>query len=92
MTLRLCEMSERTQISGLEERVLRVFRDGLNIEVPSADTNLLEEGLLDSLTFVDLLMHLEREFGVKPAIESINLEDFRSVSAITVFLTSQAVS
>lgn len=84
-------MTTESSLAQIEFRVSQVFRNGLNIEVPTPDTNLLEEGLLDSLTFVDLLLHLEREFGVKPSIESIDLEDFRSVRSIATFLTGQLV-
>ena len=40
-------------------RIEAIFADKLNLEVPSADVDLIEAGLLDSLQLVDLLLHLE---------------------------------
>ncbi len=72
--------------SSLEARIRQVFRDQLKLEVPSADTDLFETAALDSMMFVDLLVHLEREFGVKVALEDIELDHFRSIERITEFV------
>jgi len=72
--------------SALEARIRQVFRDQLKLEVPSADTDLFETAALDSMMFVDLLVHLEREFGVKVALEDIEFDHFRSIERITEFV------
>ena len=72
--------------SALEARVRQLFRDKLKLEVPSADTDLFETAVLDSMMFVDLLVHLEREFGVKVALEDIELDHFRSIERIAQFV------
>ena len=72
--------------SALEARVRQLFRDKLKLEVPSADTDLFETAVLDSMMFVDLLVHLEREFGVKVALEDIEFDHFRSIERITQFV------
>jgi acyl carrier protein len=50
--------------------------------VPSSESDLFESGLLDSLTFVDLLVHLEEEFSLKLKLDEIDLDSFRSISRI----------
>ncbi|PYO26841.1 MAG: hypothetical protein DMD86_19060 [Candidatus Rokuibacteriota bacterium] len=69
--------------SSLEARIRQVFRDQLKLEVPS---DLFETAALDSMMFVDLLVHLEREFGVKVALEDIEFDHFRSIARITQFV------
>ena len=77
------------RVIGLEERIAAV-RDGisrffsaqLKLDVSSIDTELFETGVLDSLVFVELLVHLENEFGVTVSIDALELDDFRSIRRI----------
>jgi acyl carrier protein len=63
------------------ERITRLIRDTLGVEVPSPDTDLIETGLLDSLALVSLLAEIEREFGFELPLESLDVEDFRTVAS-----------
>ena len=73
--------------SALEARIRQVFRDKLKLDVPSVDTDLFETAALDSMVFVDLLLHLEREFGVTAALEDIEFDHFRSIERIAEFVS-----
>jgi len=64
------------------ERLGALFTDTFHIEVPSADTDLLESGILDSLQFVELLLQLEQNFNLRIKIDDINLEDLRTLERI----------
>jgi acyl carrier protein len=72
--------------ASLCDEIAAVFANGLRIEVPSHETDLLATGLLDSLGFVDLLLALERRFGVRVAMETLEPDNFRSVAAIAEFI------
>jgi acyl carrier protein len=74
---------------ALEARIREVFRDKLKLEVPSAETDLFEAHVLDSMVFVDLLLHLEREFGVTPALEDIDFDHFKSIERIAEFVANR---
>jgi len=76
----------------LQERIGKLILDGINVEVPSVDTDLFDTGVLDSLAFVELLLHLEREFGVQISIEELEIERFRSIERIAEFIASQVGS
>ena len=82
-------MADRAQLADLPRAVAAVFADALKIEVPSHDTDLLATGLLDSLGFVDLLLELERRFGLRVAMETIEPDNFRSVANIAQFIAGQ---
>lgn len=71
----------------LEDRLLRRVHESFGIVIPSPDVDLLESGLVDSLTFVELLVLVEREFGVGVELAELDLDDFRSVRRITAFVT-----
>jgi len=74
--------------SALEARIRQVFRDKLKLDVPSVDTDLLETATLDSMVFVDLLVHLEREFGLTVPLEDIEFDHFRSIERIAEFVAN----
>ena len=72
---------------GVESRVHRIFRDGLELDV-EVDTDVIAGGLLDSLGFVQLLVSLENEFGLEVSLAEMELEDFSSVSRIARLVTA----
>jgi D-alanine--poly(phosphoribitol) ligase subunit 2 len=71
---------------------LKLFADKLHVEVPSPDVDLVEIGVLDSLGFVTLLMHLEEDFGVAVPIGDLDVEKFRSVARITGYLSDRLLT
>ena len=70
------------------ERVERVLRDALSIELPSRDTDLLQAGLLDSLTLVQLLVEVEGEFDVEIPLDDFDPDQFRTAESIARFVAA----
>ena len=56
--------------------------------MPTYDTDLLEDGILDSLKFVELLMQLEQQFGIQFNWSELEADNFRSIDRIAEFLMS----
>ena len=81
-------MSETTL---LQDRIANLFSTALNLDVPSIDSDLFETGVLDSLAFVDLLFHLEQEFGVSTSVDDMEVDNFKSIACIANFLTARGV-
>ena len=46
--------------------------------MPTYDTDLLDSGVLNSLKFVELLVHLEQEFGTQVQLNECEWDNFRS--------------
>jgi acyl carrier protein len=76
----------------LRDRIVRVFSGSLNLDIPADDTDLFEAGVLDSLAFVELLLHLEREFGVTTTVDDLEIENFRSIAQIAEFVCARGVA
>lgn len=70
----------------IERRVEKIFLDELRVEVPDRETDVIETGLVDSLTLVQLLSILEREFEMEMDLRELDLDDFRSVASIAGLL------
>lgn len=66
---------------GIESSVHRIFRDSLELDV-EMDTDVIAGGMLDSLAFVQLLLALEEEFGVRFDLSELELDDFSSVASV----------
>lgn len=59
-------------------RIQRVFLRVLNVDIESADQDVIDAGLLDSLGLIELLVALEQEFGVQLDLEELEIDDFRT--------------
>ena len=77
-----------TDTNAIIERLGAVFVESFHIEVPSADTDLLESGILDSFQFVELLLELERRFGLRIKLDDIELDDVRTLQRIARLLAA----
>jgi acyl carrier protein len=75
----------------VENDIRQVLAEKMFIDVGSPDTDLLGTGLLDSLALIQLLVHLEDTFGVKIALDEIEIEDLRSISSIAILVDRFAV-
>ena len=78
-----------SQATDLHDRIAGIFAGVLNIDVPDAETDLFESGVLDSLAFVELLLHLEREFGIAASVDDLELENFKTIAHIAEFVQAR---
>lgn len=74
---------------SLETELAALFADELHVTVPSLDTDLLATGRLDSVGLVELLLQLEKHFGVRVDIERLELDQLRSLAAIATFVAAR---
>jgi acyl carrier protein len=70
----------------LKEKLTAIFSDHLNIDAPTAETDLLATGMMDSLALVELLVRLEQSFGVQISVDDLELDHFRSIDSIARFV------
>lgn len=68
------------------ERIWRIFRDSLAIEVPSVTTDVITTGMLDSLALVTLLFEIEQEFAIKIPLDGFDIESLRTIERIVAFV------
>jgi len=73
---------------ALHNKIITLFSEKLNWEAPSIDTDLVETGILDSLALVNLLLHLEEEFGMKISIDKLEIDNFRCIAKIAEFVVN----
>lgn len=69
------------------DEIARFFTERLNLNIPSKDANLFEAGFLDSLTFVDLVVYLEQQFGIRISPDELEPDNFRCLTSIADFVS-----
>ncbi len=69
-------------MESIKEKVLKIVRDLTETDDVELTTNLLDEGILDSLTTIELITKLEEEFQINIDSEDLNHENFNTVSNI----------
>lgn len=73
-------------------RIQQIFKAELFVEPESPDSDLVQSGVLDSLTVVRLLVILEAQFGLTVAMDDLDLADFRSIGSIAQWVARQRPS
>lgn len=63
-----------------------MLSDKMNIEVDKSDVNLMDNGYLDSLSFIRMLTLIEEEFDVLISMDELDFEHFQSVDGIAAFV------
>ena len=72
---------------SVETRVHMVLCDLLLMDALDPDVDLFEEGYLDSMALVNLMMALEQEFGIVIAPEDLDMEDYRNLERIKAMIS-----
>ena len=55
------------------------------------DTPLIEEGIIDSMGLVKLIQFIEGTYGISIKEVEIEIDNFRSINSISVFLKKKIV-
>ncbi len=79
-----------TETTPLTDRVAELIRDVLHVDVPAPDTDLVAEGLIDSLALVSLITEVELEFEIQLPIGEFDLGRFRSAEQIAAVVAELA--
>jgi acyl carrier protein len=75
--------------TALQDRIGNVFVQNLHMQPPPADADLIASGTIDSLSFVELLAHLEQEFSIRIPLDNLDLDQFRSIARIAEFIQTK---
>jgi acyl carrier protein len=68
-----------------------LLRRRLAVDVPEANTDLFDSGLLDSLGLVMLISAVEEEFDCELPLDDLDLDHFRSLERIAEYLGALGV-
>ena len=66
--------------------IAALIRDTLGVAVPAHDTDLIESGLIDSLSLVSLITEIERSFRFELPLDDFDVGRFSSVERMAAFV------
>ena len=72
----------------LRREIQALLLDKLSIRVESAEMDLLHTGVLDSVAHVQLLLQLEKHFGLHLPMEALEVDSFLSVANMAELVAS----
>ena len=72
----------------LYDQIATFFSERLNLTILSPTEDLFETGILDSMAFVDLVMHLEQQFGIRISGDELEPDNFQSIAKIAFFVAA----
>ncbi|RMF31666.1 MAG: acyl carrier protein [Bacteroidetes bacterium] len=79
----------------MTERIIAFIRQNLLVGQDEApippDEDLLGSGLVDSIGMMQLIAHLESEYGLKVPPEDLTIENFMTPEAISRYLKARGV-
>ncbi|MEN8913574.1 MAG: phosphopantetheine-binding protein [Flavobacteriales bacterium] len=70
------------------EEFLKEMIEELTFETVAKDESLIESGILDSITVVDLAVSIENEVGVSIPFNEIKPENFETIEIIMDYVES----
>jgi acyl carrier protein len=73
----------------IQDQIVQLMADVMEIRVPAVDTDLFNEGFLDSLNYVEL----KQAFEVAISLGEVDVDQFRTVEQIAeVVISRQAIA
>jgi D-alanine--poly(phosphoribitol) ligase subunit 2 len=72
---------------NIAQEIEKLCVDKLSIRVRSADQDLFESGLLDSLSLVQLILELERHYQVELPLEELDISALKTINEMAQLIS-----
>ena len=79
-------------MAQLATKLQQYLAENMNVEACENDTNLLEEGLVDSMGILELAGFIEQEWSVEMEATDMVMENFETIDAMIAFIQSKLES
>ncbi len=82
--------AENTQT--IEEIIRDYLMENVDVADLDDDEDMFESGLVNSLFAIQLMTFLEKTFGIKVTMDDLDMDNFKSIVAVSAFVrTKQGV-
>ena len=83
-------MTSETE-KNVKETITSFILNSINIAGLDDDDNLFETGIVNSLFAVQLMIYIEKTFGIEVTTDDLDIENFKSINATTSFVIKRMV-
>ena len=71
------------------KKVIKIIEEEFDsVSVESTDANLLDSGL-NSVDIIQLIIHIEEDFGFEFPDEDLEIENFRSIDVLSEYISGK---
>jgi D-alanine--poly(phosphoribitol) ligase subunit 2 len=86
------ESTTLTSTANLAEEIGELIREKFLADPGEPDDDLVNSGVVDSLTLIQLLVHLEERFNVTIPLSELEIDDIRSISSLARLVANRRVA
>lgn len=72
----------------VQQRIFTLLTQEMQLPVSDPAADLIDDGVLDSLVFVDLIARLEETFGFEIDLSELEIDEFRTVEQIAGYVAA----
>lgn len=73
----------------VKEAVVKFLEKYAGNNMPEDDENIFEKGIVNSLFAMQLVNFIEKEFDISVSNEELDIENFKSITSITEFVSNK---
>jgi acyl carrier protein len=75
--------------STLRNYIVTEIMHERDLSVLADDTALIEGGIIDSMSLIQLVLVIKEKFGVEVAEEELDIENFKTLNSLTGYILSK---
>ena len=80
---------KESHIQGFIIDKLIEYNKSLNVQKISEDSRLFEDGIIDSISFVELILDIQKNYHIEIKPEEINESNFTSIDSLSHFIITK---
>ena len=80
---------KESHIQGFIIDKLIEYNKSLNVQKISEDSRLFEDGIIDSISFVELILDIQKNYHIEIEPEEINESNFTSIDSLSHFIITK---
>lgn len=75
--------------STLKNYIVTEIMHERDLSILADDAPLIEGGIIDSMGLIELVLFIEKKFGVEVAEEEMDIDNFRTLNSLTAYIQSK---
>lgn len=76
-------------MNNIKQQIIEIFKNhNINISAVDEEKSLIEAGIIDSMTFVNILLEIEESLNIEIDFEKVDLASIVSINGLCFYIES----
>lgn len=76
-------------MNNIKQQIIEIFKNhNINISAVDEEKSLIEAGIIDSVTFVNILLEIEESLNIEIDFEKVDLASIVSINGLCLYIES----